>query len=99
MHEPWPQFLDVADYDLLGLRVSGLVSRVDLIAGQYILHQCLATGHHQFPLRHAEVGFDNALLRGVQAAIGSKNDRYFGIPVFIQLVSVLSSVQQAWVTA
>ncbi len=46
MHEPGAQLLEVGCYDLLCLGISGLVSRIDLIALQYILHQRPATGHH-----------------------------------------------------
>lgn len=94
MQEPRTQFLDVADHDLLSLGVGCLVSRVDLIAAQYVLDQCLATRDYQLAIRHAEVGFDDGLLSGVQAAIGGEDDRHFGVPLLIQLAGVLRLIEQ-----
>lgn len=42
-------------------------ARVDVVAPQYVFHQGLAAWYHKLPIQHANVGFDDRLLRLVQA--------------------------------
>ncbi|MNO66851.1 hypothetical protein D3C76_576500 [compost metagenome] len=69
---------------------------VDLVTLQHVLHQRPAAGHHQLPLRHAEVGFDDCLLRRVQSPVRFEDDRHLDIPVFILLARVRRLVEQVW---
>jgi len=69
LHHPRLQFLEVVHHQLLGFGKYRHVAVVNLVPLQHVLYQCPAAGRHQLPLRHAEVGFNDCLLRLVQPPI------------------------------
>ena len=93
-HQPGAQILEVFYHDLLRLGAGSQVTRVDVEALQHVFHQGLAARHHQLPMMHAEVDFDDGLLCRVQSPVGLEDDLHLGIPFFVQRPRVGRLVEQ-----